>query len=78
MKAVGIDNVRVLVGGDGREGIPSHISPKLQLEPGVYNDTILEGLDYMMLELEKRQMKAVLYSTMPGSGRTATVPISTG
>ena len=61
MKAVGIDNVRVLVGGDGREGIPSHISPKLQLEPGVYNDTILEGLDYMMFELEKRQMKAVLY-----------------
>ncbi len=61
MKAVGIDNVRVLVGGDGREGIPSHISPKLQLEPGVYNDTILEGLDFMMCELEKRDMKAVLY-----------------
>lgn len=61
MKAVGIDNVRVLVGGDGREGIPSHISPKLQLQPGVYNDTILEGLDFMMCELEKRDMKAVLY-----------------
>ena len=61
MLAVGIDNVRVLVGGDGREGIPSHISPKLQLEPGVYNDTILLGLDYLMNELEKRDMKAVLY-----------------
>ena len=61
MKRVGIDNVRVLVGGDGREGIPSHISPKLQLQPGVYNDTILEGLDYLMAELEKRDMKAVLY-----------------
>jgi mannan endo-1,4-beta-mannosidase len=61
MKAVGIDNVRVLIGGDGREGIPSHIYPKLQSVPGVYNDTILEGLDYMMYELEKRQMKAVLY-----------------
>ena len=61
MQKVGIDNVRVLVGGDGREGIPSHISPKLQLEPGVYNDTILQGLDFMMAELEKRDMKAVLY-----------------
>ncbi len=61
MKAIGIDNVRVLVGGDGREGIPSHIAPKLQLEPGVYNDTILQGLDYMMAELEKRDMKAILY-----------------
>lgn len=61
MKAVGIDNVRVLVGGDGREGIPSHIAPKLQSEPGVYNDTILQGLDFLMVELEKRDMKAVLY-----------------
>ena len=61
MKQTGIDNVRVLVGGDGREGIPSHISPKLQLEPGVYNDTILLGLDYLMAELEKRDMKAILY-----------------
>lgn len=61
MRELGIDNVRVLVGGDGREGIASHISPKLQLEPGVYNDTLLVGLDYLMNELEKRQMKAVLY-----------------
>jgi len=61
MQSVGIDNVRVLVGGDGREGIPSHINPKLQTEPGVYNDTLLQGLDYLMAELEKRQMKAVLF-----------------
>lgn len=61
MKAIGINNVRVLIGGDGRDGIPSHIAPKLQPEPGVYNDTILRGLDYMMAELEKRDMKAVLY-----------------
>ncbi len=61
MQEVGIDNVRVLIGGDGREGIPSHIAPKLQLQPGVYNDTILQGLDYLMAELEKRDMKAILY-----------------
>lgn len=61
MQSVGIDNVRVLIGGDGRDGIPSHIAPKLQSEPGVYNDTILAGLDFLMMELEKRQMKAVLY-----------------
>lgn len=61
MKKIGIDNVRVLIGGDGRDGIPSHIAPKLQSAPGVYNDTILAGLDFMMTELEKRDMKAVLY-----------------
>ncbi len=61
MQEVGIDNVRVLVGGDGPEGVPSHIIPVLQTAPGVYNDTILDGLDYLMAELEKRDMKAVLY-----------------
>ena len=58
---LGIDNVRVLVGGDGPENVPSHIMPVLQTAPGVYNDTILDGLDYLMAELEKRRMHAVLY-----------------
>ncbi len=61
LRSIGIDNVRVLVGGDGRDSIPSHIAPKLQTAPGVYNDTLLSGLDYLMVELEKRDMKAVLY-----------------
>lgn len=61
MRAVGIDNVRVLIGGDGRDGIPSHIAPKLQSEPGIYNDTILAGLDFLMMQLEKRNMRAILY-----------------
>ena len=61
MRAVGIDNVRVLIGGDGRDGIPSHIAPKLQSAPGIYNDTILAGLDFLMMQLEKRNMRAILY-----------------
>ncbi|MDE6268469.1 MAG: beta-galactosidase [Muribaculaceae bacterium] len=61
LQSIGIDNLRVLVGGDGDEGIPSHIEPVLQTAPGVYNDTILDGLDYLMAELERRDMKAVLF-----------------
>lgn len=61
MQRIGIDNLRVLVGGDGAEGLASHIEPTLQTAPGVYNDTILQGLDYLLVELEKRNMKAVLY-----------------
>lgn len=61
MSSIGIDNVRVLVGGDGEEGVPSHIMPVLQTAPGVYNDTILDGLDYLLAELEKRDMHAVLF-----------------
>ncbi len=57
----GINNLRILVGGDGDEGLASHIGPVLQTAPGVYNDTLLAGLDYLMSELERRNMKAVLY-----------------
>ena len=61
LQQTGINNLRVLVGGDGEEDVPSHIMPVLQTAPGVYNDTILDGLDYLVAELEKRDMKAVLY-----------------
>lgn len=61
LKSLGITNLRVLVGGDGDEGVESHIEPVLQTAPGVYNDTLLEGLDYFLAEMEKRDMKAVLY-----------------
>ncbi len=61
LKSLGIDNLRILVGGDGEEGLASHISPTLQTAPGVYNDTLLRGLDYLIEEMGKRDMRAVLY-----------------
>ncbi len=57
----GITNLRILVGAEGDTDMPTHIQPILQPAPGVYNDTLLDGLDYLMAELEKRDMKAVLY-----------------
>jgi mannan endo-1,4-beta-mannosidase len=61
LKSLGIDNLRVLVGGDGPDGVFSRIEPTLQKAPGVYNDTILTGLDRFLVELGKREMQAVLY-----------------
>lgn len=61
MKSQGIDNLRILVGADGENGVKTKVEPTLQTSPGVYNDTILEGLDYLMNELAKRKMYAVLY-----------------
>ncbi|NLO49100.1 MAG: beta-mannosidase, partial [Clostridiales bacterium] len=61
LKGLGITNLRVLVGGDGPDGIPTRIEPTLQKTPGEYNDTILRGLDYLLVEMAKRDMKAVLY-----------------
>lgn len=61
MKKNGINNLRILVGGDGADGITSRIQPTLQKEPGVYNDDILDGLDFLLSEMKKRDLYAVLY-----------------
>ena len=61
MKANGIDNLRVLVGGEGENGLLGKIEPNLQPAPGQYNDDVLAGLDFLLMELGKRDMTAVLY-----------------
>ncbi len=61
LKSIGVTNLRVLVGADGENGVKTRVEPSLQIAPGVYNDTILAGLDYFMNELNKRDMTAVLY-----------------
>lgn len=61
MKKMGIDNLRILVGSDGENGVKTKVEPTLQIKPGVYNDTILAGLDYLLMEMGKRNMVAVLY-----------------
>ena len=63
LQALGITNVRILAGAEGPEGLPHHISPVLQTAPGVYNDTLLAGLDRFIAELERRDMTAVIYLT---------------
>lgn len=60
MQAHGIDNLRVLVGGDGGQH-PEMVSPALQYEQGKYDQSLLVGLDHLLVEMEKRNMFAVLY-----------------
>lgn len=61
LAAIGVDNLRILVGADGVNGVTAKVEPTLQVAPGVYNDTILAGLDYLLCEMDKRDMSAVLY-----------------
>ncbi len=61
LQAMGVNNLRVLIGSDGERGARTKVEPTLQIAPGVYNDTILDGLDYFMAELDKRGMHATLY-----------------
>ncbi|CAN1572033.1 hypothetical protein MCETHM1_03305 [Flavobacteriaceae bacterium] len=62
MQKYGIDNLRVLVGGDG--GTYDYtVRPALQYEQGKYDQDLLDGLDFLIAEMGKRKMYAVLYLT---------------
>ncbi|NMH27419.1 glycoside hydrolase 5 family protein [Flavobacterium silvaticum] len=62
LKANGMDNLRVLVGADG--GSYDYTVPyALQPKQGQYDAAVLDGLDYLLSEMKKRDMVAVLYLT---------------
>lgn len=63
LHAIGADNLRILVGADGGSREANSVRPVLQREPGMYNDTLLAGLDFLLAEMGRRDMKAVLYLT---------------
>ncbi|WP_132053061.1 glycosyl hydrolase [Pseudocnuella soli] len=59
----GVTNLRVVVGAEGAGKINGvvRIAPALQPEQGVFNESVLDGLDLLLSEMGKRNMKAVLY-----------------
>ena len=60
LKANGVDNLRILVGAEG--GTQDFtVSPALQPKQGEYDQNLLDGLDYLLNEMDKRGMYAVLY-----------------
>lgn len=60
MDSLGIDNLRILVGAEG--GTQDYqVKPALQPKPGEYNEDLLDGLDFLLAEMAKREMYAVLY-----------------
>ncbi|MDR0763549.1 MAG: beta-mannosidase [Bacteroidales bacterium] len=61
LQSIGVNNLRILVGADGERGFKSRVEPTLQIAPNVYNDTLLDGLDYLLAEMGRRNMLAVLY-----------------
>ena len=61
LKGIGVTNLRILSGPDAGSDLANPAKPYLQSAPGVLNDTILRGLDFVIAELEKRDMEAVIY-----------------
>lgn len=60
LKANGITNLRILVGAEGGDQDYT-VSPALQYEKATYNEALLDGLDYVLAEMEKRDLNAILY-----------------
>lgn len=59
----GVSNVRVMIGAEGSGQINGvqRVQPALQPIQGKFNAEMLNGLDYLLVELGKRNMKAVLF-----------------
>jgi mannan endo-1,4-beta-mannosidase len=63
LKEKGVTNVRVMAGAEGEgqiNGVP-RVTPALQPRRGTFESRSLDGLDVLLAELGKRNMKAVLF-----------------
>lgn len=61
LDSIGLDNLRILVGAEGPNGEPTRVTPALQVSPGQYNEDLLDGLDFLLAEMKKRNQYAILY-----------------
>lgn len=60
MQAMGIKNLRIMGGTEGPNNQPWRMVPALQTSPGVYDQQVLDGLDFFISEMKKRNMTAVV------------------
>lgn len=60
LHALGVNNLRILGGSEGPNTAPYRIIPALQTAPGVYDEDVANGLDYLLSELKTRGMHAVM------------------
>jgi mannan endo-1,4-beta-mannosidase len=59
LKQNGITNLRIMASSE-ESGLLLSVKPAFQIKPGIYNEKLFEGLDYLLDEMSKRGMKAVL------------------
>lgn len=59
LQRLGLTNLRIMAASEGMDGIYQN-SPSLQTAPGVYDEDLLSGLDFLLSEMGKRNMKAVV------------------
>jgi polygalacturonase/endo-1,4-beta-mannosidase len=63
LAANGVTNLRIVAGVEGNGAINGsfRVGPTLQPHKGVFSEEALQGLDFVLAEMGKRKMKAVIY-----------------
>ncbi|HUI30476.1 MAG TPA: T9SS type A sorting domain-containing protein [Candidatus Acidoferrales bacterium] len=60
MEDAGINNLRIL-GASELSNAAMSLKPAIQISPGIYDDSLLAGLDFLLSEMGKRNMHAVIF-----------------
>ncbi len=60
LKSIGVTNLRIVAGSEGPDTEPYRMLPAMQTAPGKYNEDLLDGLDFVLAEMAKRDMKAIM------------------
>lgn len=63
LKANGVTNLRIMAGAEGSGMINGvmRVAPPLQTAQGKFDESVLDGLDLILAEMNKRGMKAVVF-----------------
>jgi mannan endo-1,4-beta-mannosidase len=60
LKAMGVTNLRIMAASEGPDTEPYRMVPALQTAPGIYNEEVLDGLDFLLQEMRTRNMYAIV------------------
>ncbi len=60
LQQLGVTNLRVMAASEGPNTEPHRMLPALMDAPGVYDQSVLDGLDYLLSQMGQRGMKAVM------------------
>ena len=60
LQSIGVTNLRVMASSEGPNTEPYRMVPALMISPGVYDENVLDGLDFFIAEMGKRDLKAVM------------------
>jgi mannan endo-1,4-beta-mannosidase len=60
LRDLGLTNLRVMASSEGPNTEPFRMVPALMIAPGEYDGSVLDGLDFLLAEMGKRGLKAVM------------------